>query len=200
MTLPGVSACTRAASGASAERRIDHAQASARSRPRPDRRCPRPLRASPPPRRRSARRRSARRPRPGSAGDRHVVELVQHRPDRLHRGEIGRGEHHRAVGRVMRTIRPAATELRTKRTQCAAGRSPVNRPCPVTRVGSSTRRIERPTQLPLPFGRFRLDGHLPRRFAYFLYGGSCAAAASANDVSMTRSSVTLPFTMPFSLK
>src|SRR5215813_11038080 len=46
----------------------------------------------------------------------------------------------------MCTIRPAAIGLRTKRTQQRAGRSPVKRPWPRTRAGSSTRRIERPTQ------------------------------------------------------
>src|SRR5262249_481197 len=34
-----------------------------------------------------------------------------------------------------------------KRTQCTAGRSPVNRPCPVISAGSSRRRIARPTQV-----------------------------------------------------
>ncbi len=45
-----------------------------------------------------------------------------------------------------RTMRPAATGLRTNRTHLAAARSPVKRPCPVTSAGSSTRRSERPTQ------------------------------------------------------
>jgi hypothetical protein len=49
-------------------------------------------------------------------------------------------------GAEIRLIRPAATELRTKRTQHAAGRSPVKRPLPATSAGSSSRRIERPTQ------------------------------------------------------
>ena len=52
-------------------------------------------------------------------------------------------------GAVTRTMRPAATELRTKRTYCAAGRSPVKRQTPVTSAGSSSRRIERPTQVML---------------------------------------------------
>src|SRR5215468_6268059 len=52
-------------------------------------------------------------------------------------------------GATIRLIRPDATELLTKRTQRAAGRSPVNRPWPATSVGSSRRRIERPTQPPL---------------------------------------------------
>src|SRR3954451_20566858 len=49
-------------------------------------------------------------------------------------------------GAVIRLMRPAATELRTNRTQRAAGRSPVKRPLPATSAGSSTRRIERPPQ------------------------------------------------------
>src|SRR4051812_11396660 len=44
-------------------------------------------------------------------------------------------------------IVPAAMGLRTKRTQWLAGRSAVNRPAPATSAGSSTRRIERPTQV-----------------------------------------------------
>src|SRR6516225_1479248 len=44
---------------------------------------------------------------------------------------------------------PAATGLRTKRTQCTAGRSDVKRPWPVINVGSSNRRIARPTQFML---------------------------------------------------
>src|SRR6266511_5719532 len=51
-------------------------------------------------------------------------------------------------GATIRLIRPEATELLTKRTQRAAGRSPVNRPWPATSVGSSRRRIERPIQPP----------------------------------------------------
>ena len=79
-------------------------------------------------------------------GDRHVVELVQHRPDRL---DVPRSAAVTTVapsGAAMRTMRPAATELRTKRTYCAAGRSPVKRPTPVTSAGSSSLRIDRPTQ------------------------------------------------------
>src|SRR5262249_13231017 len=48
-------------------------------------------------------------------------------------------------GALIRTRRPAATGLRTKRTWWAAGRSAVNRPRPRTSAGSSTRRIARPT-------------------------------------------------------
>ena len=44
-------------------------------------------------------------------------------------------------GASMLSMRPAATGLRTKRTQCAAGRSAVKRPWPVTSAGSSSRRI-----------------------------------------------------------
>src|SRR5262245_42510891 len=51
-------------------------------------------------------------------------------------------------GATIRLIRPEATELLTNRTHRAAGRSPVNRPRPATSVGSSRRRIERPTQPP----------------------------------------------------
>src|SRR5262249_35240770 len=51
-------------------------------------------------------------------------------------------------GATIRLIRPEATELLTNRTHPAAGRSPVNRPRPATSVGSSRRRIERPTQPP----------------------------------------------------
>src|SRR5205823_10239681 len=60
--------------------------------------------------------------------------------------------------------RPEATELRTNRTWCLAGRFPVNRPCPATSAGSSTRRIERPTQ--------------PRPPSFLLLG---AAPNSKND-------------------
>ena len=82
--------------------------------------------------------------------DRHVVELVQHRLDRLHRREVGSRDDRRA-GRCGNPHDPAGGDRApTKRTQHAAGRSPVNRPWPVTRVGSSTRRIERPTQPPSP--------------------------------------------------
>src|ERR1700675_500907 len=48
-------------------------------------------------------------------------------------------------GAVMPTMRPDATGLRTKRTQRAALRSPVNRPRPATSAGSSSRRMARPT-------------------------------------------------------
>ena len=80
--------------------------------------------------------------------DRLVVELVQHRRDLLHALEIGSRDHHGAV-RCARRSRsfPAATGLRTKRTQWAAGRSAVKRPCPVIKAGSSSRRIARPTQV-----------------------------------------------------
>ena len=81
--------------------------------------------------------------------DRQVVELVQHRRDRLHAVEIGGGDRPCApCGAVdlgdLRRPRPA---LRTKRTQCAAGRSAVKRPCPVISAGSSSRRMARPTQV-----------------------------------------------------
>src|SRR5262245_28064570 len=42
---------------------------------------------------------------------------------------------------------PAATGLRTKRTQCIAGASAVKWPCPLTNAGSSRRRTARPTQV-----------------------------------------------------
>src|SRR6516165_7700782 len=48
-------------------------------------------------------------------------------------------------GALIRTRRPAATGLRTKRTWWVAGRSAVNRPRPRTSAGSSKRRIARPT-------------------------------------------------------
>src|SRR5262249_56537198 len=51
-------------------------------------------------------------------------------------------------GATVRLLRPEATALLTNRTHRAAGRSPVNRPWPATSVGSSRRRIERPTQPP----------------------------------------------------
>src|SRR5262249_30352055 len=51
-------------------------------------------------------------------------------------------------GTATRLTGPEATELLTKRPQRAAGRCPVNRPCPATSVGSSRRRIERPIQPP----------------------------------------------------
>ena len=50
-------------------------------------------------------------------------------------------------GTAILSMRPAATGLRTNRTRCAAGRSAVKRPRPVSSAGSSTRRIERPTQV-----------------------------------------------------
>ncbi len=56
-------------------------------------------------------------------------------------------------GAEMLSIVPAAFGLRTKRTQCAAGRSAVKRPCPLTKAGSSSRLIARPTQFhPGAFG------------------------------------------------
>jgi hypothetical protein len=44
-------------------------------------------------------------------------------------------------------MRPDATGLRTKRSQCAAGKSAVKFPFPATKTGSSRRRIDRPTQV-----------------------------------------------------
>src|SRR5579862_6478111 len=57
----------------------------------------------------------------------------------------------------MLSMRPAATALRTKRTQRVAGRSAVKRPCPATSAGSSSRRMARPTHVvPAPFAIWRL--------------------------------------------
>src|SRR5882757_567060 len=55
-------------------------------------------------------------------------------------------------GDLMRVMRPDAIWLLTKRSQCTAGKSAVKRPCPRTKTGSSSRRIDRPTQVvPDPF-------------------------------------------------
>src|ERR1700722_5834201 len=79
-------------------------------------------------------------------------------------------------GTAMRVIRPDATGLRTNRTHFAAGRSPVNRPCPVTSVGSSTRRIDRPTQpVGLAWGGERYVVPVAR-------GGECLESAHISDV------------------
>ena len=48
-------------------------------------------------------------------------------------------------GATIDLIFPAAIGERTKRTQCTAARSAVKRPWPVTRAGSSSRRMARPT-------------------------------------------------------
>src|SRR3954454_13490597 len=77
-------------------------------------------------------------------------------------------------GTPMRWMRPQATWLRTKRTHLAAGRSPVKRPSPLTRVASSTRLSERPIQAEL-MSRFTESpsgppaaAHLARRAAHGL--------------------------------
>ena len=70
--------------------------------------------------------------------NRQIIEFVQHRRDRPQRRKVGGGTTSAPSGAKMRVMTPAATELRTKRTQCAAARSAVKRPCPVTSAGSSS--------------------------------------------------------------
>src|ERR1700730_746045 len=90
-------------------------------------------------------------------------------------------------GTAIRVMRPAATGLRTNRTHFAAARSPVKRPCPVTSAGSSTRRMDRPTQ---PVG-LAWGGTRPSLYPSRLRGGE-GGGASTDVVQWKRPHPTLP--------
>src|SRR5258708_4914443 len=79
-------------------------------------------------------------------------------------------------GAVMPRMRPDAIGLRMKRTQWAALMSPVNRPRPATKAGSSSRRIARPTHfIPEP-------AVAPVMARHFSKSGGLAEERLANDV------------------